>query len=292
MKLRLWIIMGIMLLSVHLFAEAKKTIQVRFTITEPQYKKYFNPDTGTIENRCSAAMVNILEKTFGFFHFTTMGNDHVLNIELIDKEGNFNSNSGLKEVGFNVYIKQQENQGSVAPVYWVFRSVEQSDLALPDNIEVFVNEVIQAFIKGVSKNKEALVRNILSKVEVANDFYFVKDLNRFIVPLTNKENNIANTSQFLLMALVPDELIGIMPSNVTTTVIGPLVNRESIIQKYNLPMTYPEGSLVVVKENVNSEETPIDLSNANVVEKKIFILKHSAFFDSDIKISPPNSNPE
>jgi len=273
MKLRLWIIMGIMLLSVHLFAEAKKTIQVRFTITEPQYKKYFNPDTGTIENRCSAAMVNILEKTFGFFHFTTMGNDHVLNIELIDKEGNFNSNSGLKEVGFNVYIKQQENQGSVAPVYWVFRSVEQSDLALPDNIE-------------------ALVKNILSKVEVANDFYFVKDLNRFIVPLTNKENNIANTSQFLLMALVPDELIGIMPSNVTTTVIGPLVNRESIIQKYNLPMTYPEGSLVVVKENVNSEETPIDLSNANVVEKKIFILKHSAFFDSDIKISPPNSNPE
>jgi len=291
MKIRLLIILGIMFLSFHLFADGRKTIQVKFTISEPQYKKYFHRDSAAIVNSCSSFMVDLLEKTFGFFHFTTMENKHVLNIELINKERTLNTNSGLKEVGFNVHIKQQENRGSVVPVYWVLRPAEQSDLALPDNKEIFINEVIQSFIKGVSRNKEALVKNILSQVEVANDFYFEKDQKYFFLPIAGKDNNIGKQSQLLIITSVSGGILEPIDLEVTAEVISFFKDRKEAIRLYQLSESYPEGSIAAKKLADSPGETPVDFSNTNAIQKKIFILKHSAYIDSEIKISPPNSNP-
>ena len=184
MKIRIPIICFILLLTGHLFAEEKKTIQVRFSITEPQYKDYYHSETKLIENKCAALMVDYLNKTFGFFHFTIGTNQPALHIELNDNERNIETNSALKEVGFKVFIKHQENLGSENPVYWVFRPVERYIESLPDVKEEFIDEIVQTFKIGVSKNKEELVKNILSKVEVADDFYFISS-GKFLEPGEN-----------------------------------------------------------------------------------------------------------
>ena len=289
MKIRIAIICFILLLTGHLFAEEKKTIQVRFSITEPQYKDYYHSETKLIENKCAALMVDYLNKTFGFFHFTIGTNQPALHIELTDNERNIETNSTLKEVGFKVFIKHQENLGNEKPVYWVFRPVERYIESLPDVKEEFIDEIVQTFKIGVSKNKEELVKNILSKVEVADDFYFIQDKKLFILPLAEKENNIAKFSLFLIITSIPDDILGSVESYDTTQVTASIKNREEAILKYKLPNSYPEGSLAVKKLAVGSDEIPIDSANMNAIIKKIFILKHLPLVNTDIEIISPES---
>ena len=289
MKIRIPIICFILLLTGHLFAEEKKTIQVRFSITEPQYKDYYDTEIKLIENKCAALMVDYLNKTFGFFHFTIGTNQPALHIELTDNERNIETNSTLKEVGFKVFIKHQENLGNEKPVYWVFRPVERYIESLPDVKEEFIDEIVQTFKIGVSKNKEELVKNILSKVEVADDFYFIQDKKLFILPLAEKENNIAKFSLFLIITSIPDDILGSVESYDTTQVTASIKNREEAILKYKLPNSYPEGSLAVKKLAVGSDEIPIDSANMNAIIKKIFILKHLPLVNTDIEIISPES---
>lgn len=289
MKHWIGLIFSILLLTNHLFAEGKKPIQVRFTITEPQYKIFYESEIITIESKCSALMVDYLNKTFGFFLFNLQSNQQVLHIELTDNEQNLSTHSSLREVGFKVYIKQQENLGSNQPVYWVFRPVERYIESLPDVKDEFIEEIIQSFKIGVLNNKEALVKNILSKVEVASDFYFIQDKKWFILPLAEKENNIAKFSLFLIITSVPDEIFGSIDSYDTTQVTASIINREIAQQKYHLPETYPEGSLAVKKLSIGSDEIPVDLSNMAAIVKKIFILKHLPLVNSEIEIVSPKS---
>lgn len=297
MKIRIWIIFCILLLSGHLFSEEKKTIQVRFTIAEPQYKDYYHSETNLIEKKCASLMVDFLNKTFGFFHFTDGANEHVLHIELTDNERNLSTHSTLKEVGFKLFIKQQENPGGEEPVYWVFRPVEIYIESLPDVKEEFIDEIFQTFKNGVINNKEALVKNILSKVEVADDFYFIQDKKLYFLPLAAKENNIAKFSLFLIITSVPDDILGSVDSYDTTQVTASIKNLEEAIQKYHLPNTYPEGSLALKKLTVGQEVIPVDSSNVDAIVKKIFILKHLPLVNTDIEIISPESflrtsNPE
>ncbi|HAQ18660.1 MAG TPA: hypothetical protein DCR40_05410 [Prolixibacteraceae bacterium] len=298
MKKWIGIIFGILLLSVNLSAEGKKTIQVRFTIAEKQYEKHFKLDKGLIENRCSSLMADFLDETFGFFNFTTEENEHVLHIDLIDKEQNLSAHSGLKEVGFKVFVKQKENLGIAQPVFWVLRSADQDDEMLPDDKDIFINEIIQSFKRGVSNNKEALVKNILSKVEVADDFYFIQEKKWFILPLGERDSNIADSSQFLIMTLVLDDLIGLKVSDkVTTVVLGPIKYWEVAKQKYNLPDSYPEGSLALERLPDGTIELPADFSQVGTKIKKIFILKHLPVDKTENEIISPGTflstqNPE
>lgn len=279
----------ILLLTNQLYAEGKKTIQVRFNITEQQYKNFYEAETSAIEKECSAQMVDFLNKTFGFFLFNLESNQQVLHIELTDNEQNLSTHSTLKEVGFKVYITHQENFGNSELVYWVFRPVESYILPLPDVKDEFIDEVIQSFKIGVLNNKEALVKNILSKVEVANDFYFIQDKKWFILPIAEKENNIAKFSLFLIITSIPDDIFGSIDSYDTTQVTASIINREIARQKYHLPDTYPEGSLAVKKLAIGPDEMPVDLPNTDAVIKKIFILKHLPFKNSDIEIVSPQS---
>ena len=289
MKHRIGLIFCILLLANHLFAEAKKTIQVRFNITEQQYKDFYESETATIEKECSAQMVDFLNQTFGFFLFNLESNQQVLHVDLTDNEQNLSTHSTLREVGFKVYIKQQENLGNSEPVYWVFRPVERYIEALPDVKDEFIEEIIQSFKIGVLNNKEALVKNILSKVEVANDFYFIQDKKWFILPIAEKENNIAKFSLFLIITSIPDDIFGSIDSYDTTQVTASIINREIARQKYHLPDTYPEGSLAVKKLAIGPDEMTVDLPNTDTVIKKIFILKHLPFKNSDIEIVSPKS---
>lgn len=297
MNIRIVIICFILLLAGHLFAEDKKTIQVRFTITEPQYKDYYHSETKLIENKCSSLMVDYLNKTFGFFHFTIGINQPALHIELTRNEGNIGTSSSLKEVGFKVFIKHPQNSGSEKPVYWVFRPVERYIESLPDVKEEFIDEITQTFKIGISSNKEELVKNILSKVEVANDFYFIQDKKLFILPLAEKENNIAKFSLFLIITSIPDDIFGSVESYDTTQVTASIKNREEAILKYKLPNSYPEGSLALKKLANVSNEIAIDSSNMDAIIKKIFILKHLPLVNTDMEIISPEtffrtSNPQ
>lgn len=276
------------LLTNQLYAEGKKTIQVRFNITEQQYKNFYESETSAIEKECSAQMVDFLNKTFGFFLFNLESNQQVLHIELTDNEQNLSTHSTLKEVGFKVYITHQENLSNGELVYWVFRPVESYILPLPDVKDEFIDEVIQSFKIGVLNNKEALVKNILSKVEVASDFYFIQDKKWFILPLTEKETNIANSSVFLIITSVPDELIGLKESEIITKVVGN-IQKELAIETNHRAYTYPKGSLVVEKDKNDINDIPNELVVDSAVLKKIFILKHLPFKNSDIEIVTPQS---
>lgn len=288
MKIRLGIIISVFFLSGHLFAEEKKTIQVSFTITEQPYNDYYESQNKMIIDKCSSSMVDFLNSTFGFFHFAVGTNHPVLQIELTDNEKNLGTHSTLKEVGFKVTLKHQENLVGEDPVYWVFRPVERYIEKLPDDFEVFINEIIQSFNGGVAYNKEAVVKNLLSKIEVANDFYFIKGKKYFIIPLTEKENNIGRESQMRIEAFVIDDLAGYMDFNVGTTQVSQrLVYREQAIQIYRLPAYYPEGSLILKKIEESSEEISDDLLNAGTTLKKIFMLKHFPFTNTNIEIATP-----
>jgi hypothetical protein len=288
MKTCIAIIFSILLLNSHLFAEEKKNIQVRFLITESQYKSFYEPETGTIEGECSSLMIDFLNSTFGFFKFTAEPNQQVLYIELTDNERNLSSHQTLKEVGFKMYIKQQGNLVNTEPVYWIFRPVERYIESLPDLKEEFIDEVFQTFKIGVAGNKEQLVKNIFSKVEVADDFYFLADKKWFILPLTEKGNNIANFSLFLIITSVQDELIGSRESEVITKVVGN-IQKDVAVATNNLAVTYPKGSLVVEKDKNDGEEIPSGLSNGSSIGKKIFILKYLPLVNSDIDIVTPAS---
>ena len=288
MKTCISFIFCISLLSGNLFAEEKKNIQVRFTITEPQYKTFYEAESELIERKCTSLMVDFLNTTYGFFQFTTETNQTILHIELTDNERNLGARRTLKEVGFKMYIKQQGNLVSSEPVYWVFRPVERYIESLPDVKEEFIDEVFQTFKIGVANNKEQLVKNILSKVEVADNFYFLEDKKWFILPLTEKENNIANLSLFLIITSVHDDLIGSKESEVITKVVGN-IKKEVAVQTNNLPVTYPIGSLVVEKDKNDDEGIPIGLSNDNLIGKKIFILKYLPLVNSNIDIISPQT---
>lgn len=288
MKTCIGFIFCISLLSGNLIAEEKKNIQVRFTITEPQYKTFYEAETDLIERKCTSLMVDFLNTTYGFFQFTTETNQTILHIELTDNERNLSARRTLKEVGFKMYIKQQGNLVNAEPVYWVFRPVERYIESLPDVKEEFIDEVFQTFKIGVANNKEQLVKNILSKVEVADNFYFLEDKKWFILPLTEKENNIANLSLFLIITSVHDDLIGSKESEVITKVVGN-IKKEVAVQTNNLPVTYPIGSLVVEKDKNDDEGIPIGLSNDNLIGKKIFILKYLPLVNSNIDIISPQT---
>ena len=288
MKTCIGFIFCISLLSGNLIAEEKKNIQVWFTITEPQYKTFYEAETDLIERKCTSLMVDFLNTTYGFFQFTTETNQTILHIELTDNERNLSARRTLKEVGFKMYIKQQGNLVSSEPVYWVFRPVERYIESLPDVKEEFIDEVFQTFKIGVANNKEQLVKNILSKVEVADNFYFLEDKKWFILPLTEKENNIANLSLFLIITSVHDDLIGSKESEVITKVVGN-IKKEVAVQTNNLPVTYPIGSLVVEKDKNDDEGIPIGLSNDNLIGKKIFILKYLPLVNSNIDIISPQT---
>ena len=128
------------------------------------------------------------------------------------------------------------------------------------------------------------MKNILSKVEVANDFYFIQDKKLFILPLAEKENNIAKFSLFLIITSVPDDILGSVESYDTTQVTASIKNREEAILKYKLPNSYPEGSLAVKKLADVSSDIPVDLSNMDAIVKKIFILKHLPLVRTDMEI--------
>jgi len=288
MKTCIGFIFCISLLSGNLIAEEKKNIQVWFTITEPQYKTFYEAETDLIERKCTSLMVDFLNTTYGFFQFTTETNQTILHIELTDNERNLSARRTLKEVGFKMYIKQQGNLVNSESVYWVFRPVERYIESLPDVKEEFIDEVFQTFKIGVANNKEQLVKNILSKVEVADNFYFLEDKKWFILPLTEKENNIANLSLFLIITSVHDDLIGSKESEVITKVVGN-IKKEVAVQTNNLPVTYPIGSLVVEKDKNDDEGIPIGLSNDNLIGKKIFILKYLPLVNSNIDIISPQT---
>ncbi|MCW0484580.1 hypothetical protein [Gaoshiqia sediminis] len=297
MKLKIALIACLFLVSFRLFAEDKKAIQLKFKITEPQYRIFYGSEIGDIEKECSVLMTGLLNKSFGFFRFTENEKPHVLHVELADSERNASSHPGLKEVGFKLSLKQQSGLGSEEPVYWVFRPVERFIESLPDVKENIINEIVQVFRIGLLNNKETLVRNIFSKVEVADDFYFVEDKKLYIIPLSEKESNIARLSLFVLISLIPDDLIQAIPLYDTTQVLGPIKSKAEAIAKYHLPATYPEGSLALKKLSAAEPGFSVNVSSADTVEKKIYILKHLPLVNTDLEVVTPETffstvNPE
>lgn len=285
MKIRNVFILCFWLLSCTSWAADKKPIQVDFKITEPQYVSYFGTEVTHIEKACSSSMADLLNHAFGFFQFTVSENQHVLHIELTDSDQNAGLHSALKEVGFKAFILPDENMGPEVPVYWVFRPVEKYIEALPDVNEEFINEVLRVFKTGLDKNKDELVKNILSKVELADDFYFIQEKKIFIIPFTKTESNIADSSLFTIVSMVSDDILEPTGHSYKTQVFGSIQDIETAIAKYHLPNFYPKGSLAV--KRLTNEQS--DLSNTNVVSKQIYILKHVPMVNSTIDIASPET---
>ncbi|WP_163713873.1 hypothetical protein [Mangrovibacterium lignilyticum] len=289
MKYTFVFIVSMVLFAGQVFAEEKKPIQVKFIITEPQYKNFYEAEIKAIEQQCSLLMIEFLNSTFGFFHFQAGAGESVLQIELADAEQNSGSHSALKEVGFKLTIKPQVKPGDSQSAYWVFRPVERYIEQLPDVREEFVDEIIQTFKLGALNSKEELVKDILSQVEVADDFYFIKEQKMFILPLAEKENNIANFSLFLIITSVPDLVFGTVESYDTTQVFAAIENMQEAVQRFHLPSNYPVGSLALKKLKNGLIELPEESSGTSPVEKKIFILKHVPLPESELEIISPEN---
>ncbi|HKJ43205.1 MAG TPA: hypothetical protein VKA27_14005 [Sunxiuqinia sp.] len=294
MKIHSIIVCCLLFLPCLLNAEGKKNIQVDFKITEEQYLKFYGSAVPQIEKSCESSIVNLLNQTFGFFQFTTDTTPNNLHIELTDSEQNASSNSALKEVGFKVSANLEENSGAIEPVYWVFRPVEKYIEALPDVDEDFINKVLWIFKSGLDQNKKEMVENIFSKVEVADDFYFIQDEKVFILPLSEEDNNIADSSRFHIISSVPNPITGTKDYGYRTKITGKVQDIDKVIATYNLPNYYPHGSIVV--QSIGTGATLIDLSNANVVAKRIFIVEYVPLVNKTNEILPRatlnNSNEE
>ncbi|RKD88353.1 hypothetical protein [Mangrovibacterium diazotrophicum] len=283
MKYRALLILIAFLISVQLFAENKKLIQVKFVITEPQYKSFYGAEIPAIERDCSRLMADFLNSKFGFFQFQLNPGEATLKIELADSEQQAGAHSSLKEVGFKLSIEPQVKPGIVETTYWVFRPVERYIEGLPDVRGEFVDEVIQTFRLGAQSSKEELVKNILSQVDVADDFYFIQARKLFVVPITKRESNIAELSRFQIVTKVSD-ILGTMVLYDTTQVLMSIDNKEAI-QHYHLPATYTLGSLVLEKLK-NSGQS---FSGTDTIEKKIYILKHVPLPDSELELVSPET---
>ena len=281
MKYKALLILIAFLVSTQVLAENKKLIQVEFKITEEQYKSFYGNEIPAIERDCSVLMADFLNSKFGFFQFQLTPGEATLKIELDDSEQHAGSNSNLKEVGFKLSIHPQVKPGLVETTYWVFRPVERYIEGLPDVRSEFVDEVIQTFKLGAQSNKEELVKNILSQVDVADDFYFIQARKLFIVPLTKRESNIAELSRFQIVTKVSD-ILGTMVLYDTTQVLMSIDNKEAI-QLYHLPSTYTVGSLVLKKLKNGGQ----DVAGADTIEKKIYILKHVPLPDSELELVSP-----
>jgi len=286
---KLIIILVCILIPFANYAAEKKCIQVKFHITEEQYLGFLqNDEINFIEKESSILIADELSKKFGFFRFTIDSCINTLTIELADNEQNLSSAIGLKEVGFKLIPLSSQELGVSNPVYWVFRPIERSIERLPDTKEDFVQEIFQTFKTGLEENKEAVVKNILSRIEVAEDFYFVENQKFCLIPISDIDNNIAKFSLIIIYTSVPRAGFGSEYTYDTTEVFNSIKNLEEAIREFNMPSNYPLRSVAVDKISKKTEQALSAISETDSVNKKIFVLKYIPLVNSNI----PNTSAE
>jgi hypothetical protein len=238
MKFQSLIIMFLIFATFSLRAE-KKTINVKFTVGEVAYRNYLGSKLEPCEKISTSNLVKYLNETFGFFHFEAGSEAPLLQIELTAKEKSQNINNFQRETGFKGYLTQVGDLKTGSPVYWIFRSVDRWEEELPESKEEFINEVARELVNGLNgtENRNQFVENILSKVEVANNFYFIPQEKWIILPLTGKENNIAKQSLFLVVTSIHKLGFEDIDFQYKTQVINAIKNINEL-EEYHLPNIY------------------------------------------------------
>lgn len=295
MKFKPLILLCLIFTSFRLQAEEKKTINVQFTIKEVAYRNYLGSQLGPCENTCTSKLIKYLNNTFGFFHFEAGGEEPLLKIELTGKEESQNPNNFQKETGFKAYLMPPGNSNTGSLVYWIFRPADRWIEELPESEEEFINEIVRVLINGLNdtENRNQFVENVLSKVEVTDNFYFIPQEKWIILPLTGKENNIARQSLFLVVTSVHKLGFEDIDFYYKTQVVNAIRNI-SDLQEYHLPNIYQNGSLALQKLPDDLAGTPFDSAHVNTNRKKVFILKHVPLVSEDnapvnfISTSNPN----
>jgi hypothetical protein len=291
MKFQSLIIMCLIFATFSLRAE-KKTIYVKFTVGEVAYRNYLGSKLVPCEKIGTSNLVKYLNETFGFFHFEAGNESPLLKIELTAKEKSQNTNDFQRETGFKSYLMQGGDLKTATPVYWIFRSVDKWIEELPELKEDFINEVTRELVKGLNgiENRNQFVANVLSKVEVANNFYFIPQEKWIILPLTGKENNIAKQSLFLVVTSIHKLGFEDIDFQYKTQVINAIKNIDEL-EEYHLPNIYRNGSLALQKLPDDLTGTPFDSAHVNTRNKSVFILKHVPLVNKDDEPANLNSTP-
>ena len=141
-----------------------------------------------------------------------------------------------------------------------------------------------------SENRSQFVANILSKVEVTNNFYFIPQEQWIILPLTGKENNIAKQSLFLVVTSIHKLGFEDIDFQYKTQVVNAIKNINDL-QEYHLPNIYQNGSLALQKLPEDLTGTPFDSAHVNTSNKRVFILKHVPLDNNDDAPVNLNSTP-
>lgn len=275
MKIQPLILLCLMFATLSAQAEEKKTINIQFTVQEKAYRNYLGSQLDTCEKTCTSKLIKYLNNTFGFFRFEAGTEEPLLKIELTDREESLNTNNLQKETGFKVHLKQTGNLNAGSLVYWIFRSADRWIEQLPELKNEFANEIARELVNGLNGTeiRNQFVENVLSKVEVTDNFYFIPQEKWIILPLTAKENNIARQSLFLVVTSIHKLGFEDMDFYYKTQVVNAIRNIADL-QEYHLPNIYQNGSLALQKLPDGPAETPFDSAHVNATRKKVFILKH------------------
>lgn len=294
MKLHSLIILCLIFTAFHAKAQEKKIIKVKFAVEEIAYRNYLGSKLTQCEKTCTSNLVKYLNNTFGFFHFEEGNEEPLLRVELTGKEKSQGTSNFQKETGFKAYLVKSGNLITEMPVYWIFRPVDRWIEEFPESKEEFVNEISRVLVNGLNntENRSQFVENVLSKEEIAEDFYIIPQEKLIILPITGKENNIAKQSHFLVVTSIHKLGFEDIDSYYKTQVITAISNIEEL-RVYHLPDIYHNGSLALQELPDDLTGTPFDSLHVNAKGKKVFILKHVPLVpEADVPVnSISTSNP-
>ncbi len=279
-------IFSLIFITSSVFAQQKKTIQVKFELLEPSYTAFYvNTEIYRIKYQCASNIADLLNKEYAFFHFTTSDANKKLIIFLTSKDKL--SSSKIHETGFKLQIPDSI-QGDL--LYFTFRPIESYNKLLPTSVDLFIDEITSTFNAQLAKNSREMVSSVLSKYEVANDYFILVlktngNIKRYyIAPLNENKFRIAKNSELRIVTTLGSVIFDNTDGIVDAKVISCIKDIQAAQTKYNLPPTYPERSLLM--EIIDTVNKPVDMNDT--ISKKVYLLNYLPLINSEMELSLPD----
>ncbi len=274
-------------------AQQKKDIQVKFVLAERSYNQFYRSDERSLIQKQSALKIaDILNENFPFFHFTGNESDKKLFIYLTSKDKG--ATSKIHETGFKFSLPSEKNDND-GSLYFTFRTIEDFSKELPSSANLFIDEIISTFRNKLESNKAGMVGSVLSRVEVSDDYFILavkttgKDMDTivtrfYIAPLNEEEFRIAKNSELRIVTTFGFDIFDNVDNVIDAKVISCIKNIEAAHSKYNLPLTYPERSLMM--EIIDTANT--SMSSNDTISKKVYLLNYLPLINTGLELALPS----
>lgn len=285
--------------------QEKKPIQVKFKISYETYRKSYPASINKIEDISGQKITNKLNNLFHFFHFQESQCRNKIVIELGSKTGNNATGQDSQETGFKINVYNDSILINSSPLYFTFRTPIENMNPLSGNISVFISDIAERFDGAISPKHSLIIKNLLSKISVTNDFYMICNMKSFIIPVSYKEHKIDKRSKFLIVTEAPHPFFEHYSSSDTAIVVEFIYDLNKAINFYKVPEsssmreTFSDGCLFV--KFISGDQKFLDscqtINSNSSVTKMVFLTEYVPYTNTDIMDITPDAfseiiNPE